>query len=377
MKAIQMVDLSSQYQKLKPRIDAAMQQVIDACAFIKGPFVEKFEAELAHYLGVKHVIGCANGTEALMVALMALGLPRGSEVLTPDFTFVASAEAIALLGLVPILVDVDSETFNIDLAKARALVGPNTRAIMPVHLFGQAAPMHELLEMAQELDLKVIEDCAQSLGADVLLPDGSRRKAGTLGHIGCTSFYPSKNLGAYGDGGAIFTNDDGLAWKIRSISNHGMARERYFYDSVGVNSRLDALQAVVLSEKLKELDQYNQSRQQAADHYDRAFANHPQLRVPARHPASTHIFHQYTLVVSGADRDALKEHLQRAGVPSMVYYPKPLHEQEPYRVSINASGEFPVTDELCRGVLSLPMHTELDQEQLDYICQQVLSFFKD
>jgi dTDP-4-amino-4,6-dideoxygalactose transaminase len=375
MNKIAMVDLKSQYEKIKPEIDQAIHDVINSTAFINGPAVKGFQEDLERYLGVKHVIPCANGTDALQVAMMALGIKPGDEVITTNFTFIATAEVIALLGYAPVVVDVDPDTFNIDPASVRRAITPKTKAIVPVHLFGQCADMDAMLEIAKEFNLFVIEDACQAIGADYLYADGTRKKAGTIGHVGCTSFFPSKNLGCYGDGGAIFTNDDELAKQLRAVVNHGMV-VRYYHDYIGVNSRLDSIQAAVLKVKLARLDEYCQARSKAADYYDNAFRNHPNLKIPGRFERSTHVFHQYTLVTSGIDRNALQEYLAKKEVPAMIYYPVPLHMQKAYLDPRYKEGDFPVTEHLCRTVISLPMHTELDEEQLSYITKSVLEFFK-
>lgn len=368
MKKLQMVDLVTQYQNMKPEIDAAIQEVLDTAAFIKGPAVKRFEDNLAVYTGAKHVIGCANGTDALQIAMMALGLKPGDEVITASFTYVATAEVIALLGLKPVLVDVHPEHFTIDPEAIKHAITPKTKAIVPVHLFGQCADMAPILEIAAAHSLYVIEDTAQAIGAVYTFPDGRKAQAGTMGTIGTTSFFPSKNLGCYGDGGAIFTNDDELAKKLRMVANHGQSIQ-YYHDEVGVNSRLDTIQAAILDIKLKRLDDYAAARNAAADFYDQAFANHPKVKTPVRVTSSTHVFHQYTLLLSeGIDRDAIRAKLAEVGVPSMVYYPVPLHKQKAYQMD----GDFPVTERLCAGVISLPMHTEMDEEQLAYISQHFL-----
>ena len=376
MEKIQMVDLKGQYQKIKDEVDKGIMDVIESTAFIKGPAVSKFQKNLEDYLNVKHVIPCGNGTDALQVAMMALGLKPGDEVITTSFTFIATAEVIALLGLTPVLVDVDPDTYNISPEAVRKAITGKTRAIVPVHLFGQSAPMEEILKIAEEFDLFVIEDNAQAIGADYIFEDGSRKKTGTIGNVGCTSFFPSKNLGAYGDGGAVFTNDDELAEQLRAIVNHGM-KVRYYHDYVGVNSRLDSIQAAVLDVKLKYLDDYCNARRKAADYYDRAFAGHPKLKTPFRYEKSTHVFHQYTLVTKDVDRDALKAHLAEKGIPMMIYYPVPLHMQKAYKDPRYKEGDFPVTEYLSEHVISLPMHTELTEEQLKYITSSVLEFLND
>lgn len=373
MRKIQMVDLQAQYQNIKSEIDTSIQEVIDSCAFINGPAVKKFQEEFEKYLGVKHVIPCANGTDALQVSMMALGLQPGDEVITTSFTFIATAEVIALLKLTPVLVDVDPLTYNIDLKSIEKAITPKTKAIVPVHLFGQSAPMEEIMALAGKHNLFVIEDNCQAIGADYIFADGKRKKAGTIGHVGCTSFFPSKNLGCYGDGGAIFTNDDDLANELRVIVNHGMV-VRYYHDKIGVNSRLDSTQAAVLRVKLKYLDQYAAKRKAAADFYDKAFAGNPKLVTPARYQKSTHVFHQYTLVTKGVDRKGLIDHLSSKGIPAMIYYPVPLHMQKAYIDPRYKPGDFPVTEALCDAVFSLPMHTELDEEQLQFITSSVLEF---
>lgn len=374
MKPIQMVDLVGQYQKIKPEVDAAMQRVIDSTAFINGPEVKEFEKELAAYLGATHVVGCANGTDALQVAMMALGLKPGDEVITASFTFVATVEVVALLGIEPVFADVLPGTFNLDPADIVRKITPRTRAIVPVHLFGQTADMGPIMDIAREHGLYVIEDNCQAVGSDHCFSDGTRRKGGTIGHIGTTSFFPSKNLGCYGDGGALFTNDDDLARKVRRVCNHG-SEVRYYHEVVGVNSRLDSLQAAILRIKLRNLDAYNAARSRAAARYDEAFAGIPGLRVPERSPHSTHVFHQYTLRVADGRRDALRQHLEAHGVPSMIYYPVPCHLQQAYSNGRSPAGSLPVTEQLTREVLSLPMSTELDDEQLSHITGTVRDFF--
>lgn len=371
MKRIQMVDLQSQYQKIKDEVDRGIQEVIDSAAFIKGASVSRFEQHLATYTGAKHVIPVGNGTDALQIALMALGLQPGDEVITPTFTFIATAEVVALLGLKPVVVDVDWDTMNISLNAVRRAITDKTKAIVPVHLFGQCAEMEDLLALAKEKGLYVVEDACQAIGAEYRFSDGTINQAGTMGDIGCTSFFPSKNLGCYGDGGAIFTNDDTLAAKMRAIANHGMV-VRYYHEMVGVNSRLDSIQAAVLDVKLQYLDEYIASRQKAAAYYDKAFAGNEKILIPARSAQSTHVYHQYTLRLQGVDRDALRAELGDKGIPAMVYYPVPLHLQKAYRDDRYAEGDFPVAERLSGCVLSLPMHTELDEEQLEYITRSVL-----
>jgi dTDP-4-amino-4,6-dideoxygalactose transaminase len=373
MKKIQMVDLRSQYLHIKPEIDKGIQDVIDSYAFINGPAVKNFQEGLEKYLGIKHVIPCANGTDALQVSMMALGLQPGDEVITASFTFIATAEVIALLKLTPVLVDVDPGTFNIDLKSIEKAITPKTKAIVPVHLFGQCAPMEEIMALAKKHNLFVIEDNCQAIGSDYIFTDGSRKKGGTIGHIGCTSFFPSKNLGCYGDGGAIFTNDDELAKQLRIVVNHGMV-VRYYHDVIGVNSRLDSIQAAILHVKLGHLDEYAAKRRAAADFYDKAFTNNPRLTTPVRYAKSTHVFHQYTLVTRDVDRKGLIDYLAAKEIPAMIYYPVPLHLQKAYLDPRYKPGDFPVTEALSESVLSLPMHTELDDEQLNHIVTSVLEF---
>ncbi|ADQ78753.1 DegT/DnrJ/EryC1/StrS aminotransferase [Paludibacter propionicigenes WB4] len=375
MKTIQMVDLRGQYEKIKVEINSAIQEVIDSSAFIKGGKVVDFQQNLETYLNVKHVIPVGNGTDALQIALMALGLKPGDEVITPTFTFIATAEVVALLGLTPVVVDVDIDTFNIDIESIKRAITPRTKAIVPVHLFGQNAEMEQILELARQHNLYVIEDACQSIGSTYTFANGKSFQSGTMGDVGCTSFFPSKNLGCFGDGGAIFTNNDELALRIRSIANHGMI-ERYHHDIVGVNSRLDSIQAAVLNVKLKYLDSYNNSRQEVATFYDNAFANDERLIVPKRSVNSSHVFHQYTLKLNGIDRSALKDYLAKLGIPSMIYYPVPLHLQKAYKNDRYKLGDFPNAEKLCECVLSLPMHTELDTDQLEYITRSVLEFIE-
>ncbi len=373
MKKIQMVDLKGQYEKIKPEVDAAIQQVLDSTQFINGQAVKDFQADLEKYLNVKHVIPCANGTDALQVAMMALDLKPGDEVITANFTFVATVEVIALLGLTPVLVDVDPDTFNIDPEAIEKAITPKTKAIVPVHLFGQTADMDAIMDIANRHKLYVIEDTCQAIGSVYTSDSGHSKMAGTIGHIGCTSFFPSKNLGCYGDGGAIFTQDDDLAYKIRGIVNHGMF-VRYYHDFVGVNSRLDSIQAAVLKVKLARLDEYTAARNKAAEYYDKAFTGNKYIQVPARFEKSSHVFHQYTLIISGIDRNALQEFLTKRDIPAMIYYPVPLHLQKAYQDPRYKEGDFPVTEELSREVLSLPMHTELTEDQLEFITSSVLEF---
>jgi UDP-2-acetamido-2-deoxy-ribo-hexuluronate aminotransferase len=369
---LQMVDLKSQYQKIKPQIDAAIQEVIDSTAFIKGDAVKLFEDELATYLGAKHVIGCANGTDALQLALMALGLKPGDEVITPDFTFIATVEVVALLGLKPVLVDVDIDNFTINIESLKAAITNNTKAIIPVHLFGQCANMEEIMRIASNNNIFVVEDVAQAIGSTYTFKNGSRAKAGTIGQIGCTSFFPSKNLGCFGDGGAIFTNDDRLAEEIRSIANHGM-KVRYHHDKIGVNSRLDSIQAAILRVKLRYLDQYNQARASAAEVYDRLFAGFSKLITPHRVSWSDHTFHQYTLRLVDVDRSQLLANLAKSSVPAMVYYPIPLHKQKAFEpfVGFGEKSNFKNSIQLTETVFSLPMHTELSLSDQEFIADIV------
>ena len=371
MMQIPMVDLKTQYHRVKNEIDRAILDVVENTAFINGPAVKEFQSALEQYMGVKHVIACANGTDALQIAMMALDLKPGDEVITTSFTFVATVEVIALLQLTPVLVDALPGTYNIDPIALEKAITPKTKAIVPVHLFGQCADMESIMAIAQKHNLDVIEDNCQAIGAYYTFSDGTRKQAGTMGHIGTTSFFPSKNLGCYGDGGAMFTNDDTLAEKLRIIANHGM-KVRYYHDSIGVNSRLDTIQAAVLNVKLKQLDTYIANRQHAAAYYDSAFANHPNITIPAREPKSTHVFHQYTLVLKGVDRAAVQAKLQEKGIASMVYYPVPMHMQKAYTDPRYKEGDFPVTEELSHHVMSLPMHTELTEEQLAYIVKGML-----
>ena len=374
MKKIQMVDLQSQYYKIKADVDNAVLNVIDSAAFINGPEVKSFQTELEQYLDVKHVIPCANGTDALQIALMALDLKEGDEIITADFTFAATVEVVHLLKLKSVLVDVDYDTFTIDIEKLKAAITPKTKAIIPVHIFGQCANMEEILKVAKEHGLFVIEDNAQAIGSDFIFSDGTVKKSGTMGILGTTSFFPSKNLGCYGDGGAIFSNDDELAHKLRGIVNHGMY-ERYYHDEVGVNSRLDSLQATILRKKLPLLDGYNEARRKAADYYDEAFAENPNILSPKRAVYSTHVFHQYTLRILNGQRNELQKFLTEKEVPAMIYYPVALRKQKAYFQESDPK-DFVNTDKLLEQVISLPMHTELDEEQLKYITDAVLEFMK-
>lgn len=371
-----MVDLIGQYEKIQTEIDQAVLNTIRSSAYINGPEVKSFQAELEKYLGIKHVIPCANGTDALQIAMMTLGLQPGDEVITADFTYVATAEVIALLQLKPVLVDVLPGTFTIDPKALEAAITPKTKAIVPVHLFGQCADMETIMDIAKKHNLFVIEDNAQAIGSNYKFKNGRVQKSGTIGTVGCTSFFPSKNLGCYGDGGALFTNDDELAKKIRMIANHGQS-VLYYHDEVGVNSRLDSIQAAILRIKLRHLDEYAAARNKVADYYDKAFANHPNLVTPKRTSVSDHVFHQYTLVLKNADRAKLKEYLATKEVPCMIYYPVPLHLQKAYQDPRYKAGDFPVTESLCASVFSLPIHTEMNEETLKYITECVLSFFKN
>jgi UDP-2-acetamido-2-deoxy-ribo-hexuluronate aminotransferase len=374
MREIQMVDLKAQYKKYGSEIDLALKSVLEAAVFIKGPDVKLFEDELKSYMGVKHVISCGNGTDALQLAMMALGLKPGDEVITTNFTFIATIEVVALLGLKPVIVDPEPGSFNISIEEVRKAITPKTRAIVPVHLFGQCADMESLMKLAKEHDLFVIEDAAQATGADYLFSDGTIRKAGTIGDIGTTSFFPSKNLGCYGDGGALYTDNDALAEKARSIANHGM-KVRYHYYDIGINSRLDTVQAAILRVKLRYLSEFNAARRAVADLYDEAFANCSFITIPERVSFSSHIFHQYTIRVKSGRRDELKKFLASVNIPSMVYYPGPLHMQEAYRNLRYGENDFPVTTALCKEVLSLPIHPEMEQEQIDFIIINILKFF--
>jgi len=375
MKKIQMVDLKGQYEKIKSAVDSSIINVIESAAFINGPEVHGFQKDLEDYLDVKNVIPCANGTDALQIAMMGLGLEQGDEVITVDFTFAATVEVIALLKLTPVLIDVEEDTFNMDLDALKKAITPKTKAIVPVHLFGQCANMEAILKIAKEYNLYVIEDTAQAIGADYTFSDGTVKKAGTMGTVGTTSFFPSKNLGCYGDGGAIFTNDDELAHTIRGMVNHGMYR-RYYHDVVGVNSRLDSVQAAILRIKLPLLDGYCDARRLAANFYNTALANHKNIITPVTSNFSTHVFHQYTLQIIDADRDALHQHLLDNNIPNAIYYPVPLHGQKAYADERYNEDDFKVTNTLIKTVLSLPMHTEFDEDQLEFIIQTILDFLK-
>lgn len=372
MKNIQMVDVKGQYSKIKEEVNTSVLEVIQSGAFINGPAVKSFQHNLEKYLGAKYVIPCGNGTDALQIALMALGLQPGDEVIVPAFTYVATAEVIALLHLIPVMVDVDPGTFNLTPDILEAAITPKTKAVVPVHLFGQSCDMEGIMQVAEKHGLFVVEDNAQAIGADYTFSDGSVKKTGVIGHIGCTSFYPSKNLGAFGDGGAIFTQDEALAKKLRMMANHGQS-VRYYHDEIGVNSRLDAIQAAILDIKLKHLDEYARARQSAAAFYDRAFEGIAGIITPKRQYNSTHVFHQYTLLLKGKDRAEFQKALSAKGVPSMIYYPVPLYEQKAYAGVFSGGVDFlPVTDSLCREVVSLPIHTEMTEELLQYISNTVI-----
>ena len=376
MKKIQMVDLKSQYDKIATTVNASIQEVLDTNTYINGPQVHQFQKSLEKYLDVKHVIPCANGTDALQIAMMGLGLKPGDEVITADFTFAATVEVIALLQLTPVLVDVEIGNMNISIEAIKKAITPKTKAIVPVHLFGRAANMEAIMAVAKEHNLFVIEDNAQAIGANCKFSDGTKKKAGTIGHVGSTSFFPSKNLGCYGDGGAIFTNDDDLAHTLRGIVNHGMY-ERYHHDVVGVNSRLDSVQAAVLNAKLPLLDSYNNARREAAAKYNAAFSGHSNIIIPEFDAnEDDYVFHQYTLRIINADRDGLMQHLLDKGIPCAIYYPIPLHSQKAYLDVRYKEVDFPVTNQLVKEVISLPMHTELDNEQIKFITDSVLEFLK-
>jgi dTDP-4-amino-4,6-dideoxygalactose transaminase len=376
MKPIQMVDTKTQYLKIKTEVDAAIAEVLDSAAYINGKAVTEFTNNLNNYVGSKHTIPCANGTDALQIAMMALGLKPGDEVITPSFTYIATTEVVALLKLTPVFAEVNKDTFCIEPASIKALITAKTKAIVPVHLYGHAAPMEEIMAIAKEYNLFVIEDNAQAIGCDYTFSDGTKKKTGSIGHIGCTSFYPSKNLGAYGDGGAIFTNDDSLATAMKKIANHGQS-VRYYHDVVGCNSRLDSIQAAILNIKLAHLDEYNAARQNAASHYNKAFANNSKIKTPCVASYSNHVYHQYTLQLTGVDRDALIVHLTERKIPAMIYYPVPGHKQKMFDSFGIGNVDLPITDELTTKVISLPIHTEIDEEQLNYITSEVLNFINN
>jgi UDP-2-acetamido-2-deoxy-ribo-hexuluronate aminotransferase len=373
MREIQMVDTKTQYHNIKAEVDAAVVAVMESSRFIGGPAVTSFATNLAKYHNSKHVIPCANGTDALQIAMMALGLKAGDEVITPSFTYIATVEVAALLGIKPIFIEVDKQTFCMDAAVIEKAITPKTKAIVPVHLYGHAADMEAIMAIAKKHNLFVIEDNAQGIGNDFIFSDGTIKKTGSIGHVGCTSFYPSKNLGAYGDGGAIFTDDDALAEQLKMIASHGQ-KVQYYHEVVGCNSRLDALQAVILDIKLKKLDEYIAARRKAADYYDAAFAGHNKISVPFRAANNSHVFHQYTLTLEGVDRDGLNKYLAEVGVPSMIYYPVPAHKQKMFEAFGGGDYELETTDWLTTRVISLPMHTELDEEQQAFIVKHVLDF---
>lgn len=373
---IHMVDVKGQYKKIQEEVDNAVLEVIRSGAFINGPAVKSFQANLEKYLGAKHVVPCANGTDALQIALMALGLQPGDEVIVPAFTYVATTEVIALLGLIPKMVDVDAATFNVTAEIVEAAITDKTKAIVPVHLFGQSCDMEAIMEVANKHNLWVVEDNAQAIGADYTFSNGEVKKTGTIGHIGCTSFYPSKNLGAYGDGGALMMNDDELATKCRAVANHGQSSRRYYHDKIGVNSRLDSIQAAILDIKLAKLDEYAKARNEVAAYYNAAFADVDGIETPMKADNSTHVYHQYTMKVAADKRAELGAFLSSKNVPNMIYYPVPLYEQEAYAGELSGGVTFlPVTDELCKRVISLPIHTEMTEEQMAYITEQVKAFF--
>jgi len=368
-----MVDLSGQYEKIRSEVNSAIQSVIDSTAFIRGPEVKLFQDALAQYLGIEHVITCGNGTDALQVALMSLKLHPGDEIITTPFTFIATVEVIKLLGMKPVLVDIDPDTFNMDPEKIESAITRHTKAIVPVHLFGQCADMEKITGIAEKNGLFIVEDAAQALGSYFVFSDGTKKKAGTIGTIGCTSFFPSKNLGTFGDGGAMFTKNPDLAARLQIITNHGMSK-KYHYSDIGVNSRLDTIHAAILNVKLKYLDDYNKARQKAAAFYDSVFKNLESVSIPVKKDNSAHIYHQYTLKIRNGKRNDLKVHLEENRIPSMIYYPMPLHLQPAYKNLGYHPGSLPVSEEICAEVLSLPMHTELDEEQLNYITQKVIEF---
>ena len=369
-----MVDLQTQYLRIKDEIDQSIQQVLTSSAFIQGPEVKEFAQSLAVYTGAKFVIPCANGTDALQIAMMALGFRPGDQVILPVHTYVATAEVIALLGLTPVFVDVDDATYNINVEQLEAKITDNTVAIVPVHLYGQCADMEPILRIAAKYSLAVIEDAAQSLSADYSFENGEKKKAGTMGTIGTTSFFPSKNLGCFGDGGAVFTNDERRAEKIRMIANHGQ-KVKYYHEVIGINSRLDTLQAAILNVKLKYLNDYSQRRMEAASYYDNALSGIPNLEIPQRASYSTHVFHQYTIKINNGERDAFKEYLASQGIPSMIYYPVPLHLQNAFKRPGVEAGDFPIAENLSKVVISLPIHTEMDADQLEYICTKIKQYF--
>lgn len=371
-----MVDLKGQYSKIKTEIDQAVISCISSTAFINGPAVKEFQANLEDYLGVKHVIPCANGTDSLQIAMMALGLKPGDEVICPAFTYVATAEVIGLLGLKPVMVEVDPHTFNLSVMDIEKAITPMTKAIVPVHLYGQSCDMEPIMNIATKHNLYVVEDNAQAIGADYTFSDGKKAKTGTIGHIGSTSFFPSKNLGCYGDGGALMTNDDDLAQKMRMIANHGQEK-KYYHKLLGCNSRLDTIQAAILNIKLNHLDQYSAARNTMASYYDEAFSKIKALEIPARQNNSTHVFHQYTLKVKNGKRNELQQYLIALGIPSMIYYPLPLYKQEAFQQFVSADFKLGTTEQLCNEVLSLPIHTEMNIDDMNFICNNIQSFFNN
>jgi UDP-2-acetamido-2-deoxy-ribo-hexuluronate aminotransferase len=375
MKAIEMVDLFGQYEKIQQKIDDAVLNVIRSTNYINGPEVKNFQKNLENYLQVKHVIPCANGTDALQIALMALDLKPGDEVITTSFTYIATVEVIALLQLTPIFVEVNPDTFNMDVVALKNAITSKTKAIVPVHLYGQCADMEKIIAIAKEHHIPIVEDTAQAIGAVYTFSNGTQKKAGTIGEIGCTSFFPSKNLGCYGDGGALFTNNDDLAEKIRMIANHGQSK-KYYHDSIGVNSRLDSIQAAILNVKLEHLDEYADARNKVADYYNQAFNNIKGIQTPKTASNSTHVYHQYTLKLNGIDRDALKNHLENNHIPANIYYPVPVHLQKGYSYLGYKKGDMPLTEKLCETVISLPIHTEMTEDQLAYITKTLTSFIK-
>jgi dTDP-4-amino-4,6-dideoxygalactose transaminase len=375
MKKIQMVDLVRQYQNIKNEVDIAIMNVVETAQFINGPEVQSFQKELEHYLGAKHVIPVANGTDALQIALMALGLKPGDEIITPSFSYIATTEVMALLGLKPVFVEVDPDTFCVNHKDIEAAITSKTKAIVPVHLYGQAAPMNEIMAIAEKHNLFVVEDNAQAIGCDYYHTDSEVVKTGTIGHIGCTSFFPSKNLGCYGDGGAMCTNDDALAAKIRMIANHGQS-ERYYHDVVGCNSRLDSIQAAVLRIKLRQLDQYNERRRAVADKYDQFLSAYPEVKTPVRAINSKHVFHQYTVQLDGISRDELQVYLAGFEIPSMIYYPVPAHKQKMFSQFGSDSTHLPITDWLTERVISFPIHTEMEEVQQDFILEKIAQFIE-
>ena len=376
MKKINMVDLNGQYRKIRWQINREIKKVIRSSSFINGPVVKEFQNNLQNYLNVRHVIPCANGTDALQIALMSLDLKRGDEVITTNFSFASTIEVILLLGLKPVIVDIDPRTFNIDPSLIESKITKKTKVIIPVHLFGQSCRIEEIIEIANKNNLQVIEDNAQALGAKYKFSNSEKQMSGTLGDIGTTSFFPSKNLGCYGDGGAIFTNSDNLAYKMRGIVNHGMY-ERYYHDEIGVNSRLDSIQAAILNVKLKYLDKYNKRRQESAHSYNQAFEKIEKIKTPfVESDIESHVYHQYTIKVPAETRDELAEHLSRNNIPYGIYYPLGFHEQKAYKQEFFSEGDFPVTNEVKNQVISLPMHTELSRRQIKYITNTIISFFE-